>query len=181
MTIQRYTGENVEFHAAGDLVAYEDYAELKEEYERLDKSHSAAQAKIDSLAAENAALKSMRVEGEAFENIIRMPDFTTDAMDDAAWQAYLKHCNEDDHMPFGEMYRAAVMAFRGEGFDVETPATDSALASMRAEGVEMALTGLLSYLNHDVDIDSMETKWDVSSAVVEYINSQLRSKSEVQS
>ncbi len=49
MTIQRYTGENVEFHATGDLVAYEDYAELKEEYERLDKSHSAALAKIDAL------------------------------------------------------------------------------------------------------------------------------------
>lgn len=49
MTIQRYTGENVEFHATGGLVAYEDYAELKEEYERLDESHSAALAKIDAL------------------------------------------------------------------------------------------------------------------------------------
>lgn len=49
MTIQRYTGENVEFHATGDLVAYEDYAELKEEYERLDKSHSVTLAKIDKL------------------------------------------------------------------------------------------------------------------------------------
>ncbi len=49
MTIQRYTGENVEFHTTGDMVAYEDYAELKEEYERLDKSHSAALAKIDKL------------------------------------------------------------------------------------------------------------------------------------
>lgn len=49
MTIQRYTGENVEFHTTGDLVAYEDYAELKEEYERLDKSHSAALAKVDKL------------------------------------------------------------------------------------------------------------------------------------
>ncbi len=49
MTIQRYTGENVEFHTTGDLVAHEDYAELKEEYERLDKSHSAALAKIDKL------------------------------------------------------------------------------------------------------------------------------------
>lgn len=51
MTIQRYTGENVEFHTTDDLVAYEDYAELKEEYERLDKSHSAALAKIDELQA----------------------------------------------------------------------------------------------------------------------------------
>ena len=57
MTIQRYTGENVEFHTTGDLVAYEDYAELKEEYERLDKSHSMALAKIDALAAENALFK----------------------------------------------------------------------------------------------------------------------------
>jgi hypothetical protein len=57
MTIQRYTGENVDFHATGDLVAYGDYAELKEEYERLDKSHSAALAKIDALAAENALFK----------------------------------------------------------------------------------------------------------------------------
>lgn len=57
MTIQRYTGENVEFHATGDLVAYEDYAELKEEYERLDKSHSSALANIDNLAAENALFK----------------------------------------------------------------------------------------------------------------------------
>lgn len=57
MTIQRYSGDNVEFHATGDLVAYEDYAELKEEYERLDKSHSAALAKIDALAAENALFK----------------------------------------------------------------------------------------------------------------------------
>lgn len=49
MTIQRYTGENVEFHTTGDMVAYEDYVELKEEYERLDKSHSAALSKIDKL------------------------------------------------------------------------------------------------------------------------------------
>lgn len=57
MTIQRYTGENVEFHTTGDLVAYEDYAELKEEYERLDKSHSAALAKIDALQAEIELLR----------------------------------------------------------------------------------------------------------------------------
>lgn len=69
MTIQRYTGENVEFHATGGLVAYEDYAELKEEYERLDKSHSAALAKIDRLEGQ---LKRLSVayallEGKVFE------------------------------------------------------------------------------------------------------------------
>lgn len=146
MTIQRYTGENVEFHTTGDLVAYEDYAELKEEYERLDKSHSAALAKIDSLAAENAALKAY-IDDKC---LIMNPAGLGDVMD-------------------------------ADSSNVGTPAPDAYAASLRAEGVEMALTGLLSYLNHGVDIDSMETKWDVSSAVVEYINSQLRSKPEVQS
>ena len=77
MTIQRYTGENVEFHATGDLVAYEDYAELKEEYERLDKTHSTALAKIDALAAENAALKAAFAPKE-------IPTEATDVFSDTA-------------------------------------------------------------------------------------------------
>lgn len=66
MTIQRYTGENVEFHATGDLVSYEDYAELKEEYERLDKSHSAALAKIDRLEQGTPDLRTMMAALDAF-------------------------------------------------------------------------------------------------------------------
>lgn len=69
MAIQRYTGENVEFHTTGDLVAYEDYAELKEEYERLDKSHSAALAKIDALEGQlkRLSVAYALIEGKVFE------------------------------------------------------------------------------------------------------------------
>ncbi len=107
MTIQRYTGENVEFHTTGDLVAYEDYAELKEEYERLDKSHSAALAKIDALVAELGAVDAVHNEAVFItdEDYDRCPKRVQDI---------IRHL--------------AVM---------QVPAYRSFVSSLRAEGVEM--------------------------------------------
>lgn len=112
----------------------------------------AFEAQVKQLAAENAALKDL---AKGWAN----------ATDDRLFEEH------------GEIFNDSIDACEEELKSI-CPNTDAVLASLRAEGVEMALTGLLSYLNHDVDIDSMQTKWEVSSAVVEYINSQLRSQSE---
>lgn len=135
MTIQRYTGENVEFHATGYLVAYEDYAELKEEYERLDRSHSAALAKIDALTAENALFK----------------------------QDYMK-----------------TPALRGKGWP-KTPATDAILASLRAEGVDIARNALLEFVEDEVGPNENVPGLIRGAEVCVSIAAQLRSKPEVQS
>ena len=145
MTIQRYTGENVEFHATGDLVAYEDYAELKEEYERLDKSHSAALAKIDALAAENAALK----------DFISTQCFVYDAK---------------GHEGDAEEARPS------------TPATDAILASLRAEGVGMAVEELIALSERSKAEAPVAAEHTHAAALfIKLIAAQLRSKSEVQS
>lgn len=149
MAIQRYTGENVEFPTTGDLVAYEDYAELKEEYERLDKSHSAALAKIDALAAENAALKSY-IDDKC---LIINPKGLGDVMD-------------------------------ADSANVETPATDAILASLRAEGVEMFANHQQNKYDNLVSSGKILTDTGFShylSGEASTFAAQLRSKSEVRS
>lgn len=153
MTIQRYSGENVEFHTTGDLVAYEDYAELKEEYERLDKSHSTALAKIDSLAAENATLKEFVGECAI-------------AQGEGNWTS---DTEKTVYVPASEWIPP-------------TPATDAILASLRAEGVEMAVEELIALAERSKAESPLAAEHAHTSALfVKLIAAQLRSKSEVQS
>lgn len=142
------------------------------------------EAYVKQLAAENAALKSNLMFWDAED-----PEVPYCIPEDIANEIMLGYNEEFDVQVAARLpnrkYRVCKLTESEreielvDGGDIATPATDVILDSLRAEGVEMALTGLLSYLNHDVDIDNMETKWDVSSAVVEYINAQLRSKSVV--
>lgn len=171
MSIQRYTGENVEFHTTGDLVAYEDYAELKEEYERLDKSHSAALAKIDNLAAENAALKAAFAPKE-------IPTEATDVFSDTA---ILKIDGDEFHSSQWVDNETDVIRAVLDFFKPETPATDAILASLRAEVLPDNIADI-------IDSGDLEAIcWHSNHASSEqfrmalYNFRQLRSKSEVQS
>ncbi len=158
MTIQRYIGENVEFHATGDMVAYEDYAELKEEYERLDKSHSAALAKIDNLAAENAALKAFGDKLNDMHNDLNGEGTGIHGRAEVACQ------------------QIALEAAMEEFDTIKTPATDACAASLRAEGVEM----FVEHCKNSAIVKNYDF-WMDASACAESFSAQLRSKSEVQS
>lgn len=159
MTIQRYTGENVEFHATGDMVAYEDYAELKEEYERLDKSHSAALAKIDALAAENAALKQY-IDDKCY------------ITDPKGLGAVIDAESNDVETPDTD---AILSSLHAEGVEMAIEAAKPEVASeFQRETFDQCVTATVKYPQSDLAGKVEMLAW------LEWFADQLRSKSEVQ-
>lgn len=139
----------------GHYVKYEDY-------ERLDNTHSAALAKIDALAAENAALKAAFAPKE-------IPTEATDVFSDTA---ILKIDGDEFHSSQWVDNEADVIRAVLDFFKPETTATDVILASLRAEGVEMCIRALVTSGDDDFS--------DAPNICAE-VQRQLRSKSEVQS
>lgn len=130
---------------------------------QLAEKNAELQTQLTQMAAENAALKSA-IKGAAEEMEAHHDDdglFSYDA-DGEPMDALLRLCDA----------QATV-----SDINLETSTTDAVIAGIRAEGVEKALRDLLSWMNRDMDIDSLETKWDVSSAVIEYINHQQNAAS----
>ncbi len=150
----------------GHYVKYEDY-------ERLDNTHSAALAKIDALAAENAALKAAFAPKE-------IPTEATDVFSDTA---ILKIDGDEFHSSQWVDNEADVIRAVLDFFKPETTATDAILASLRAEGVEMlaAIAGNECKRYKSINDRAGLRKWKSIVILCSDFAAQLRSKSEVQS
>ncbi|EJC8216195.1 hypothetical protein [Citrobacter freundii] len=124
----------------GDMVNYEDYAALEKKLTDMALQLANAESKCRELAAENAALKALCEDRRMFImngvqlGYIQVPTVETD--------------------PALETIRAAVSP------QESTPATDSFLAGVLAQGVEMAIVHIEQTIcpNHETILNEFAAK-----------------------
>lgn len=122
----------------GVFVGYDDYAELK--------------AQRDALAAENAALKSAISYVCATDN---QPDYQYDGMGCGIEDRGIVDRYEAARYGWDEAMERIYSEVMPCAADIETPAIDAYLNSVRAEGVEI-LTGKLQQLIDEGTFDAKE-------------------------